>query len=119
MLVFLGRGVEAHSIELQQFRLGDLPTPAQTVIKTGSHRVYGGGAPKELQPYPAEIPRQVFEVYVPLGGQVLDPFCGSGTTLAVASELGLASVGIEIDRRIYESTADRLDAQGLAVATLP
>lgn len=30
-------------------------------------------------------------------GYVLDPFCGRGTTLAVADELGLDSIGVDVD----------------------
>lgn len=30
-------------------------------------------------------------------GSVLDPFCGSGTVLKVAKELGLRGVGVELN----------------------
>lgn len=36
------------------------------------------------------------EIYFKKGDIVLDPFCGSGTTLVQANELGLHSVGIDI-----------------------
>lgn len=32
----------------------------------------------------------------PEGGLVLDPFCGTGTTMAVASDLGRKSVGVDL-----------------------
>lgn len=42
------------------------------------------------------------------GGTILDPFVGSGTTLAAARALGLPAIGIEIERKWCESTVDRL-----------
>ena len=34
--------------------------------------------------------------------QIIDPFCGSGTTLAVANKLGLDTIGVEIDKKMCE-----------------
>lgn len=57
------------------------------------------------EPYPeahfATFPKALAELMVlagcPSGGTVLDPFAGSGTTLAVANRLGRHAIGIELN----------------------
>ena len=55
-----------------------------------------------LHPYPAkfvaDLPRALLRALpVPAGTAVLDPFCGSGTTLVECQRLGLASVGVDLN----------------------
>ncbi len=62
---------------------------------------------RELAPHPSLKPqhflRQLVWASLPLGrGSILDPFAGSGSTLAAAEALGYDSVGIEIDEQYYE-----------------
>jgi len=68
------------------------------------------------QPYPeahfATYPEKLVEPCVlagcPVGGTVLDPFAGSGTTGAVAYRLGRNFVGIELNREYAEMAERRI-----------
>ena len=62
----------------------------------------GSGDIHAIHPYPAkfipEIPRSLIsDIGVPSGTAVLDPFCGSGTTLVEAQSLGHPSIGIDLN----------------------
>lgn len=65
--------------------------------------------------HPTEKPGALLEtllsVVTPIGGTVLDPFAGSGSTLLAARDLGRRSIGIEIEERYCEVIANRLSAQ--------
>lgn len=61
---------------------------------------------RELAPHPSLKPqaflRQVVRAILPLGeGVILDPFAGSGSTLAAANAVGYSSIGIEKDRDYF------------------
>ena len=61
-------------------------------------------------PYPTDLCRLPLLATCPPGGTVLDPFCGTGTTLVAARNLGLRSIGIDISRRYLELTQQRCDS---------
>ena len=61
---------------------------------------------RELAPHPSLKPqaflRQIVRAVLPLGeGVILDPFAGSGSTLAAANVVGYDSVGVEKDRDYF------------------
>lgn len=46
--------------------------------------------------FPSDLVKRCVEIASPLGGKVLDPFVGSGTTLDVATSLGRHALGIDM-----------------------
>jgi DNA modification methylase len=60
-------------------------------------------------PFPELVPEWFIRSFCPPGGRVLDPFCGSGTTLAVAKRWGRDAVGIDIRESQVALTRRRLD----------
>lgn len=58
-------------------------------------------------PYPEDLCRLPLIATCPPDGIVLDPFCGTGTTMRVAQMLGHRSVGIDIARTYLEIAETR------------
>jgi site-specific DNA-methyltransferase (adenine-specific) len=66
--------------------------------------------------YPTQKPLKLLDRIVRAssrpGALVLDPFCGSGTTLAAAVACGRSAVGVDIGALAIETTSNRLRALG-------
>jgi site-specific DNA-methyltransferase (adenine-specific) len=58
-------------------------------------------------PYPLDLCRIPILATCPEGGVVLDPFCGTGTTLLAALNLGRKSIGIDISHQYLEIALER------------
>jgi site-specific DNA-methyltransferase (adenine-specific) len=71
------------------------------------------GTFKERTAHPCQMPEPVLERIVRAssspGDLVLDPFAGSGTTLAVAKRLGRRWIGVELSKEYAERARKRLD----------
>lgn len=52
---------------------------------------------------------------VPEARLVIDPYCGSGTTLRAAKDRGLRAIGCDIEERWCEVAADRCRQEVLAL----
>lgn len=59
-------------------------------------------------PFPTDLCRVPILATCPPGGEVLDPFCGTGTTLAVAAALGRNAVGIDVSQKYIDACRRRL-----------
>jgi DNA modification methylase len=75
-------------------------TPDKTAFAQACWDFPDSSSGRVLHPYPArfipEIPGQALDL-LGVDGPVLDPFCGSGTTLAEGRRRGLASVGVDLN----------------------
>ncbi|HVP83106.1 MAG TPA: site-specific DNA-methyltransferase [Rhizomicrobium sp.] len=58
--------------------------------------------------YPADLCKMPILATCPPDGTVLDPFCGTGTTLVVARALGRNGIGIDVSRSYVELALERL-----------
>jgi site-specific DNA-methyltransferase (adenine-specific) len=57
---------------------------------------------------PVQPLKTLIEAFTKPGDVVLDPFCGSGSTLVAAQELGRKFIGIELDEQHYRTASDRM-----------
>jgi site-specific DNA-methyltransferase (adenine-specific) len=76
--------------------------PFKDLIKSSP----AGRREREIAPHPSLKPqaflRQIVRASLPLGeGVILDPFMGSGSTVAAAEACGLTSVGLEVRQEYF------------------
>ena len=91
------------------FRRPSADKPFGDVIQSGPTRT----SERSLAPHPSLKPqaflRQLVRAVLPLGeGTVLDPFAGSGSTIAAAEAVGYRSIGIEKDLRYFDLACDAI-----------
>lgn len=59
-------------------------------------------------PFPEKLAEFFVRSFCPPGGTTLDPFCGSGTTLKVATKFGRNAIGIDVRQSQVELSTRRL-----------
>jgi len=98
-------GVEKHNASFDA-------SVCMPVVERNKRSVWTIGTGEGLEMHTATFPEELVKPCVlagcPVDGAVLDPFCGTGTTLKVAKELGRRAVGIEIEEKYCEIAAKRL-----------
>jgi site-specific DNA-methyltransferase (adenine-specific) len=62
-------------------------------------------------PFPLELATRLVRMFSFVGDTVLDPFCGSGTTMIAAFRTGRNSIGVEIDPDYCRMAARYLKAE--------
>jgi site-specific DNA-methyltransferase (adenine-specific) len=93
------------------------PQEDQRFFDAGSDSWYVSrvcGTFKERVDHPCQMPEALLERIIRVasnpGDRVLDPFAGSGTTLAAAKKLGRKWLGIELSEKYAEQVRERLTA---------
>lgn len=85
--------------------------PFKDVIESSVAR----GQEKIIAPHPSLKPqhfiRQLVKAALPLGqGRILDPFMGSGSTIAAANACGLKSIGVEKNKGYFKMASTAIPA---------
>jgi len=88
-------------------------THEQWVEYFAGHWNFPGERGGHIAAFPEELPRRLIRMFSFPGERVLDPFLGSGTTMAVAAQEGRDCVGYEIDPAMREQIERRLGVQPL------
>ena len=70
--------------------------------------ITGASTRNHPAPFPLELAYRLVRMFSFYGDIVLDPFCGTGTTMLAAMKANRHSIGIEVDKKYCRMAADRL-----------
>lgn len=73
--------------------------------------ITGASTKHHPAPFPVELAKRLVRMFSFVADTVLDPFCGSGTTMVAALRTGRNSIGIEIDPEYCRMAARYLKAE--------
>jgi site-specific DNA-methyltransferase (adenine-specific) len=62
-------------------------------------------------PFPVELPQRLMELYTYVGDLVVDPFCGSGSTMVAALRCGRDAIGYDLDPTYVALALERIAAE--------
>ena len=71
----------------------------------------GASTKNHPAPFPIELANRLVKMFSFHGDTVLDPFCGSGTTMIAALKNGRNSIGLDVDQDYCRSTTRKLQAE--------
>ena len=74
-------------------------------------RLTGASTREHPAPFPLELASRLVRMFSFTGDTVLDPFCGTGTTLLAAANAGRNAFGVELDAHYARMAAQRLKAE--------
>jgi site-specific DNA-methyltransferase (adenine-specific) len=70
--------------------------------------ITGASTKEHPAPFPLELASRLVQMFSFVGDTVVDPFCGTGTTMSAAMKTGRNSIGVEIDTEYCKMAAARL-----------
>jgi DNA modification methylase len=73
--------------------------------------ITGASTKQHPAPFPLELATRLVRMFSFTGDTVLDPFCGSGTTMVAALRNGRNSIGVDIDPGYCRMAARYLKAE--------
>ena len=73
--------------------------------------ITGASTKQHPAPFPLELATRLVRMFSFTGDTVLDPFCGSGTTMVAALRTGRNSIGLDIDPDYCRMAARYLKAE--------
>jgi modification methylase len=71
----------------------------------------GASTKSHPAPFPFKLAHRLIRMFSFWQDTVLDPFCGTGTTMLAAMKAGRSSIGLEIDEKYWAMAADRLASE--------
>ncbi|MEW6683595.1 MAG: site-specific DNA-methyltransferase [Nitrospirota bacterium] len=71
----------------------------------------GASTREHPAPFPYELAYRLVRMFSFTGDTVLDPFCGTGTTMVAAIKTGRNSIGVEIDPAYVEQARQRIEKE--------
>ncbi len=74
--------------------------------------IHGASTKNHPAPFPLELAYRLIRMFSFYGDVVLDPFCGTGTTMLAAMKTDRNSIGLEIDPEYCQSALERLRREG-------
>jgi hypothetical protein len=73
--------------------------------------ITGASTREHPAPFPLELAHRLVRMFSFQGDTVLDPFCGTGTTMLAAIKTGRSSIGVEIDPAYRQMALRRLERE--------
>jgi len=77
--------------------------------------ITGASTKEHPAPYPFELASRLVQMFSFTGDTVLDPFCGTATTMVAALKHGRNSIGVELDTAYCKLAASRLMSENTSL----